>query len=597
MRNIIKLSILLLKQSRKFIMLSIFILLILKNGFSQCNPPIFTSDITVNTTWDLAYTGGTGSMICAGMVHVNPGITLTITGITVNFNTGSGITADIGGHLNISFSNLQANMGAGATDWIGLIAEGNPIANQTALNQGKITLTTVNITEACTAITARNGGIVNATDCYIYRFITQGILMENYLSPTKIDDQSTFVRCSIIRLNTNVMQNVFLDNVYGVKFIACDFLNNAAGGITFPTGILAKNATFSLEAEGPCIINLNTNCQTCQGKGNSFKRFGRAIFIFDNAVNTTVLNKSILISDVLFDQNYTSVLNNLSHSNGQSYRLVIKNCTFTSTNFGYNEVDIFSLESNFNLEIMDNIFSTNNESIRNIWVLNNSYNGVNYSIARNSFINGFKNNSLYQAIGIELEDFKVLESLTIKCNQFLLPYENDIYLDVAVSQLSYPIVSSQDNTFNSLSDFNIYSKHNLDYYFSTVNPDFNPVLRTPNVNRIWTLPPNDCIINCVETSGGSGDDQLPNLLAQRAIKSASYFLTEPLLTLDIANIDNFKQYFLNVYGWDVDPILRVNLFDSKARIFATQIPEKGIYYYKIEDAEGNIIQTGKIIKQ
>ena len=74
-------------------------------------------------------------------------------------------------------------------------------------------------------------------------------------------------------------------------------------------------------------------------------------------------------------------------------------------------------------------------------------------------------------------------------------------------------------------------------------------------------------------------------------------MTEPLLTLDIANIDNFKQYFLNVYGWDVDPILRVNLFDSKARIFSTQIPEKGIYYYKIEDAEGNIIQTGKIIKQ
>lgn len=30
------------------------------------------------------------------MVHVNPGIILAIKGITLNFSTGSGITADLG---------------------------------------------------------------------------------------------------------------------------------------------------------------------------------------------------------------------------------------------------------------------------------------------------------------------------------------------------------------------------------------------------------------------------------------------------------------------------------------------------------------------
>jgi hypothetical protein len=469
-------------------------------SFSQCTQAVMATYIAPGTVWNTPQT-------ISGLQVVSAGVTLTISSTTISFNPGSGITVEPGGRLEITSSVLNP---VSLNDWLGLTAQGNASLSQNALNQGWISIAGTTITGACIALQAENGGVIQATDCYIDNFQSCAILMQNYLSPSLDDDIGYFKRCQVYRtINSPSNGCIQLKGVYGIKLTACTLENRI--GTFGPYGLNAVNATFYMEADDPCITSLNTGCTVCQGSKNYFVKFDKAISLSNASPGPNfpaINNERIIISNVVFENNIHSIYNVQLFSTSK-YKLITQYCEFTSYNYGFPESDVAHIESNFDLVVNNNKFSTGNPWVVNVWVYNPLHDGVNYNIINNDFANGIKDPSSISN-AIIMEEHQAVASLNIQCNNFRMPYTYDMELEFDhVSQLSHSAGSSEDNIFNTASDFNIWSANSLNYHFyGGGNPLFNPVHVNASVTTTANATSSTCTYSCIETAPG-GDDHLP----------------------------------------------------------------------------------------
>ena len=233
-------------------------------------PPVGTARIiTSDENW-------TTDDVINGIVYVQPGVTLTISGATIEFseyanehfnkldedyqfafdNFHSGIIVRQGGILRIINSTLTSS--CANSQWHGITVLGDPLetvdVNSNPGQQGWAIVENSTIENARTGIRSLDGGIVGCLD---NTFInnTVGVEIKDRIDHLVAIDNCTFLTDNnfpkINSTDPDMKAFIVAENAF-VKVLGCDFENQNTGYLNaedYGTGVLAYNSDITIEPD------------------------------------------------------------------------------------------------------------------------------------------------------------------------------------------------------------------------------------------------------------------------------------------------------------------------------------------------------------
>lgn len=258
-------------------------------------------------------------------IYIPSGVTLTISGCTVNMGKDKKIVVAQGGKLVVSGSTITNGCGS---MWYGICPLGNVYAGQTPANDGWVTITNSTIENARNAVSNGNTWIGSATSGWLGGGVVQASGSTFLNNQTAVDfyhytngsspDLSNFTNCNFIIDNNYIgtplgypfAHHAYLYEVQGVNFNGCKFTNrntNYGAARGYGEGIVSQDASFNVG------IYCSTHTVTCPSPVYSrFSRFTNGIDI-QNIIGAT---PTISIDQALFDTIsvgvYGSDYNNIS---------------------------------------------------------------------------------------------------------------------------------------------------------------------------------------------------------------------------------------------------------------------------------------------
>lgn len=250
------------------------------------------------------------------------------------------------------------------------------------------------------------GGIIIAKESnFVNNIISIDIKPFDYTAILTDDNTSKFEKCTFSRnnempLQTDNLSDVYLNDVDGVEFFDCHFVNTFTDCESInnsPEGITGTNATFDVTSE-LCLVN-PPECVVSRG---SFEGYYRAV----HAANTVLCTNPTVIEGIDFLNNERAIL--LSNNAIAE----ITRCNFEIPDFTDRSTYGLYLESSFNYHVEGNLFksygtlTSGSYYCSGLFVENNSNKAT--EIYRNTF----------EDIEIGIRSQGNNSKLQLKCNEF-----------------------------------------------------------------------------------------------------------------------------------------------------------------------------------
>lgn len=394
-------------------------------------PDISTSiEIVGDVTW-------AQSMDVYHDIVIKPGASLTILDCEIRMVKGGKIIVENGGKLIVDNATITnyCDFWKGIEVW----GKGNSVSHPEIVDvitgvypeddsdHGVVYLrNNAKIESAETAISTYNsdyptssiyyGGIVVAHDSEFHNNIISLYMHPFDVAPSNTDDDnvSEFYMCSFKRDNqmpceTYVSSEVFLVDIDGVLFHACDFENTFSGctDFDFPIGINSTNSTYTVESA--CDFLAEEGCEEFE---TSFSGYFRGII----ATNTSPRPRPITINDVVFANNERAVLFS-SILNSEIWR-----CKFEIPDFENRTGYGLYLEGCINYHVEGNYFtwyndpgSATDEMTNTVYRCSGIFVENNHNTATEIYRNTF------ESIEIGVRSQGNNSKLQIRCNEFIDP--------------------------------------------------------------------------------------------------------------------------------------------------------------------------------
>jgi len=441
-------------------------------------------------------------------INIKPGVTLTLSGITLSMWPGSTITVEPGGKLIVNSSTITNacldKMWKGINVWGNTTANQYPDANGN-YQQGYLELNNSTIEHAIFAANlwkpndySKTGGILKANNS-TFRNNTNAIHACYYknthpLHPnTEVNYSGTCTRCNFEITTGYIPEKTFykhvdLAEIKGFSFLSCDFslAKNVKGVSDWNQAIAAYSAGFNVNAL------CNSNVVPCNDYDRStFTGFQWAI----NAKVTKLLSNTFYVNRADFTDNiYGIYVNDVDHE-------TVINCDFQvgynpgngncTTNASYG----IYLEESSGFAIEDNQFSKLSGAPTSV------YNGILVSncesadqIYRNTFT------GLSYANLAQLKNFvepHYYNGLNYFCNTnnnnwadfYVIPDGDDTkYSGISDSQGSDNLVTGNKFSQSANTRWHFYNggDYLVGYYYNANQPDEDPYDNPdPNLSKIY----------------------------------------------------------------------------------------------------------------